>query len=77
MRSTDGEALKEVESKTTHRHCTTWEGMRLEYLGGMTIPKLDKDGGQVEEPRGETPERKTGPARCRGIDAYGYPENGV
>ena len=25
----------------------------------------------------ETPERKTGPARCRGIDAYGYPENGV
>ena len=37
----------------------------------------DKVGGQAEEPRGETPERKTGPARCRGIDAYGYPENGV
>ena len=39
MRSTDGEALKEVESMTTHRYCTTWEGMRLEFLGWMTIPK--------------------------------------
>ena len=58
MRSTDGEARKEVETKTTHRHCTTWEGMRLEDLGWTTIPK-------------------TGPAMCRGIDAYGYPENGV
>ena len=47
----------------------TWDGWQSQ--------KLDKVGGQVEEPRGETPERKTGPARCRGIDAYGYPENGV
>ena len=39
MRSTDGEALKEVESMTTHGYCTTWEGMRLEFLGWMTIPK--------------------------------------
>ena len=77
MRSTDGEALKEVESKTTHRHCTTWEGMRLEYLGWMTIPKT----GQSRRTGRRTSRRdsweETGPARCRGIDADGYPENGV
>ena len=77
MRSTDGEALKEVESMTTYRYCTTWEGMRLDFLGWMTNPKRDKFGGQSEDPRGETPERNTGPAMRRGIDAYGYPENGV
>ena len=55
----------------------------LHYLGRyeVGIPGMDdnrdKVGGQAEEPRGETLERKTEPARCRGIDAYGYPENGV
>ena len=39
MRSTNGEALKEVESMTTYRYCITWEGMRLDFLGWMTIPK--------------------------------------
>ena len=43
MRATDGEALKEVESMTTHRYCTTWEGTRLEYLGWMTIVTKSED----------------------------------
>ena len=38
MRATDGEAMKEVESMTTHRYRTTWEGMRVDYMGLTTIP---------------------------------------
>ena len=38
MRSTDGEALKEVESITTPRYWTTCDGTRLDIWGLTTIP---------------------------------------
>ena len=77
MRSTDGEALKEVEAMMTYRYCTTWEGMRLDFPGWMTNPKRDnsEDSQKILEER-----------LLRGIldqpcvevsDAYGYPENGI